>query len=76
MRIIYYNGSVFGIRIPSVSSFNVTEIRSDRDMGDTWRLDIHNLLFEPSPKLSPKLWVVAARFANSRPGDEILRRTT
>ena len=38
--------------------------------------DIRDLLFEPSPKLSPKFWVVAARCANPRPWDEVLRCTT
>ena len=40
------------------------------------RSDIRHLFFEPSPKLFPKLWVIAARFADPRPWDEILQYTT
>ena len=41
--------------------------------GDKKRSDIRDLLLEPSPKLSSKLRVVAARLANARPWDEVLQ---
>ena len=38
------------------------------------RSEVRNLLFEPNPELSPKLWVIAARLENPRPWAKILQR--